>query len=172
MKNLFTLLTFIFCGVVFGQQKPIPIDSIHSKRLCVAYPGMTKFQTTKQAFDESEFVFVGQVTEIIRTEKMEGTDYEENSDGKIVPIDYEPTFEYWYVFKTEKIFKGSENEKIKIHARKFSGIPPFFQLNKQYLVYAKKGENQEYPYVYCQGNSCHIEYAEKQIAELKILTEK
>lgn len=172
IKNLFQIFILLSCFIAFGQQKPIPIDSIHSKRLCVEYPGMTRFQTTEEAFDESEIVFTGHVIEIIRTEKLEGADYDMGEDGKLVPIAYEPTFDYWYVFKTDSIFKGAKKEKIKIYARKFSGIPPFFLLNKKYLIFAKKGEVQNYPYVYCQGNSGHIEYAEKEIEELRKLIKK
>jgi|GEM_PF-5449902 len=172
MKNLFLIFIFLLSLNGFGQKKPVLVDSIHSKRLCVAYPGMTRFQTTKEAYDESEFVFTGHVTKIIREEKMEGTDLGIGKDGYLVPINFEPTFNYWYVFKTNEIFKGKVSDEIKIYARKFSGVPPLFQLNKKYLIYAVKGEIQEYPYVYCQGNSGHIEYAEKEISELKNIIKK
>lgn len=156
----------------FNPLKREVIDSIHSKRLCVAYPGMTRVQTTKEAFDESEFVFIGKVLEIIRIEKMEGTDYGIREDGKFGFINFEPTSNYWYVFNVIKSYKGNPTEKIKIFARKFSGTSPFFLLNKEYLIYAMKAEIQEHPYVYCQGNSCHIKYAQNDLKELKEIDKK
>jgi hypothetical protein len=143
------------------------IDSVHSKRLCIDYVGLSQFLTTKQAFDESEYVFTGKVTKIIRTEQLEPQDMGMDKDGNSIPTDYEPTYQYWYVLKTEKVYKGKESEFIKIYSKTFSTISPLLMLNKEYLIYAKTGEFQKSPYIYCGGNSCHIEYAEKDIIEIE-----
>jgi len=156
----------------FNPLKRKLIDSIHSKRLCIDYVGLSRFLTTKEAFEESEYVFTGMVTKVIRTEKMEPQDMGMGKDGKMVSTDFEPTYQYWYVLKTEKVYKGKKNEFIKIHSKIFSTISPLLMLNKKYLIYAKNGEFQESPYIYCGGNSCHIEYAENDIIEIeKIIRE-
>ncbi|MEO1032837.1 MAG: hypothetical protein AAFX55_15615 [Bacteroidota bacterium] len=148
------------------------IDSIHSKRLCIDYPGLTRFLTTKEAFDESEYVFTGKVTKIIRTEQLEPQDYKSDENGNLIPLYLEPTYRYWYVLKTDKVYKGKKSEFIKIHSKTFSTISPLLMLNKEYLIYALTGEFQEFPYIYCGGNSCHIENAEKEIIEIeKIIKE-
>lgn len=143
------------------------IDSIHSKRLCIDYVGLSTFLTTKEAFEESEYVFTGKVTKIIRTEQLEPQDMKIDKDGNATPTSYEPTYKYWYVLKIEKVYKGKESEFIKIHSKTFSTISPLLMLNKKYLIYAKAGENQDSPYIYCGGNSCHIENAKKDIIEIE-----
>ncbi len=143
------------------------VDSIHSKRLCIDYPGLNQLLTTQEAFSESEYVFIGKVTKIIRTEQLAPQDAGINKDGKMVSTDFEPTYKYWYLLKTEKIYKGKNNEFIKVHSKMFSTISPLLMLNKKYLIYAKTGEFQKSPYIYCGGNSCHIEYAKNDIAKLE-----
>ena len=172
MKTLITI--FILIPFISFSQKsdndPLKrelVDSIHSKRLCIDYPGLSRFLNTQEAFDESEYVFTGKVTKIIRTEQLEPQDAGIDKDGKMVSTDFEPTYQYWYILKTEKVYKGKENEFIKVHSKIFSTISPLLMLNKEYLIYAKTGEFQELPYIYCGGNSCHIEYAEDDIIEIE-----
>ena len=165
----------IFC---FSQSEDIDplkrqlIDSIHSKRLCIEYPGLSRFLTTKEAFDESEYVFTGKVTKIIRTEQLEPQDYESDENGNLIPIYTEPTYQYWYILKIKKVYKGKKSEYIKIHSKTFSTISPLLILNKEYLIYALTGEIQESPYIYCGGNSCHIENAQNEINEIEKIIKK
>ncbi len=181
---LYLILLFpitIFCQTEERYWNRELIDSIHSKRLCTDYPGMTRVQTTKEALDESKLVFTGKVIEIIRIEKMDSIYYlppplptdGENTDFKsITPEPTEPIQHYWYVLKPIEIFKGEKKEAYKIYSRIFSTISPLLILNKKYLIYAMESEIQKHPYIYCNGNSCHIEYAEREIMELKELTKK
>ncbi len=157
------------------------IDSVHSKRLCTCYPGLTRIMSTKEAFEESKIIFTGKVIEIIRVETLDNPSaidslpppVSENQELINIPSDYiEPIQHYWYVLQTEEVFKGEKKDSYKVYSRIYSTISPLLMLNKKYLIYAIEGEIQEYPYFYCNGNSCHIEHAEKQIKELRILTEK
>ena len=143
------------------------IDSIHSKRLCIEYPGLTRFKTTKEAFDESELVFTGKVTKIIRTEQLEPQDYGLDEKGNLVPLYIEPTYQYWYILKTDKVYKGKKSEFIKIYSMIHSTISPLLMLDKEYLIYALPAEIQDSPYIYCGGNSCHIKYADADIKEIE-----
>jgi hypothetical protein len=151
----------------FNPLKRKVIDSIHSKRLCEVYPGPTRFLTTQEAFDESEYVFIGTVTEIIRTEKLEPQDYRLDENDKLIPLYEAPTYDYWYVLKTKEVYKGDVNDYLRIYSRKFSSVLPLLMLDKEYLIYAVQGELQEYPYIYCGGNSKHIRYAENDIKEIE-----
>ena len=105
--------------------------------------------------------------EIITSEKIERSDYGVGTNGKLEPISFEPNLKYWYVLKIDKVYKGKEKDTIKIHYRNFSGISPFLMLDKEYLIYAKKGEIQEFPYIHCGGGSCHKKYAKDHIAEIE-----
>ena len=156
---LLALITPVICIAQHWDEDPLrrePVDSIHTKRLCVEYPGLTRFQTTEEAYEESEYVFTGKVVKIIRTEQLEPQDGYMDEHGNIVPSDYEPTYLYWYVLKPYKIYKGEEKDLIKVHARTFSTIAPLLMLEEEYLIYAVEGEIQEYPYFYCNGNSQHL----------------
>ncbi|MEL0457624.1 hypothetical protein WJN01_15415 [Flavobacteriaceae bacterium SZ-1-7] len=172
MKLLPYILFFVPC-IIFSQEddyNPLKrklIDSIHSNRLCIEYPGLTRFLTTKEAFDESEYVFTGKVTKIIRTEQLEPQDYELDENKKLIPLYIEPTYQYWYILKTKKVYKGKESEFIKIYSQIFSTISPLLMLDKEYLIFAKAGEFQDSPYIYCGGNSCHIKYADDDIEEIE-----
>ncbi|AXT50325.1 hypothetical protein D1818_05580 [Aquimarina sp. BL5] len=177
MNKCIFCLTFLFGFLTFGQQNEIwwnrdLIDSIHTKRLCTDYPGLTKIQSTKEALNESEIVFTGKVVEIIRVEKMEPSDYGEGENGESIPIDFQPIQHYWYIFEPNRVFKGKKKKKIKIYSRIFSTISPLLFIDKEYLIYAIKGEIQESPYIYCNGSSSHIEHAENEIVELEKLTKK
>ncbi len=174
MKTLITI--FLLIPIIsFSQESDYnPLkrklnDSIHSKRLCIEYVGLSRFMTTKEAFNESEYVFTGKVTKIIRTEQLEPQDMRMDNNGNLIPTDYEPTYQYWYILKIEKVYKGKESEFIKIHSKIFSNISPLLMLNKKYLIYAKTGEFQDSPYIYCGGNSCHIENAENDIIEIETI---
>ncbi len=175
MKTIF-LYIILFPTIIFAQSNQynkgrILIDSIHSKRLCIEYFG-TGRETIKQFLEESEYVFTGKVVEIITSEKIEPSDYGLGADGKLVPISFDPNLKYWYLLKTDKIYKGKDRDTIKIHSRNFSGLSPFLMLDKEYLIYANKGEIQESPYIDCGGGSCHIKYAENDIAEIKKILRK
>jgi hypothetical protein len=177
MKNL--LYIFILIPIIgFTQEDKNPpfkrqlIDSIHSKRLCVEYPGLSRFLTTKEAYDESEYVFTGKVTKIIRTEQLEPQDYGRDENGNSLPLYIEPTYQYWYILKTNKIYKGKKSEYIKIHSKTFSSVSPLLMLNKEYLIYALTGEFQEFPYIYCGGNSRHIENAKNELIEIEKIIKK
>ncbi len=166
----------MFPLILLGQSNQynegrILIDSIHSKRLCIEYFG-TGNETIQQFFEESDYVFTGKVVEIITSEKIEPSDYGTGADGKLVPISFEPNLKYWDIIKTDKIYKGKEKDTIKIHSRNFSGITPFLMLDKEYLIYAKKGEIQESPYIDCGGGSCHMKYAEDNITEIEKILRK
>ena len=177
MKTLIHIFIFIpvICFSQNDKNNPLKrqlIDSIHSNRLCIDYPGLTRFLTTKEAFDESEYVFTGKVTKIIRTEQLEPQDYGSDEKGNLIPLHVEPTYQYWYVLKAEKVYKGKKRDYIKIYSRTFNTISPLLILDKEYLIYALTGEIQEYPYIYCGGNSCHIENAGNEIKEIeKIINE-
>ena len=111
MKTLLKIV-LIFPIITYSQNseynysKPVLIDSIHTKRLCISYPGMTRYLTTKEAFEESEYVFTGRVSKIITTEQLEPHDYELDENGHSIPIDIWPTYKYWYELKTIKVYKG------------------------------------------------------------------
>ncbi|WP_299222601.1 hypothetical protein [uncultured Aquimarina sp.] len=173
MKKILLLMLLIsFLG--YGQRKREVIDSIHSKRLCIEYPGIVDIPEILNEFERSEYVFTGKVVEIIRKETLESSDIDENG-----PTDFQPIQNYWYVFEVSELFKGKNKKQIKVFARIYSSTSPLLILDKEYLVYAKKVIEQEKrflghsdPYIYCGDRSGHIKYAEKEINELKKLIKK
>ncbi|SHJ28203.1 hypothetical protein [Aquimarina spongiae] len=177
MNKLLFYITMLSGCITYGQQKEIwwnrdLIDSIHSKRLCTDYPGLTRLKSTQEAFEESEVVFTGKVIEIIRIEKMEPSDYGSGPNGESIPLDFQPTQHYWYILEPNRVFKGKKKKRIKIYSRIFSTISPLLFLDREYLIYAVKGETQKSPYIYCNGNSSHIQYAKKDILELEQLSKQ
>ena len=168
------LLLFVFPSLCISQieedyfRREL-IDSIHTKRLCVDYPGLWREQTTQEAYNEAVYVFTGKVVQIIRTEQLEPHDGYIDEHGNLIYTDYWPTYKYWYVFEPYKIYKGEETTRIKVHARTFSTVSPLLILEKEYLIYALEGEVQEDPYFHCNGNSSHLRYAKKVIQELEVL---
>ncbi|WP_298343974.1 hypothetical protein [uncultured Algibacter sp.] len=172
MKNI-TLIILLISFLGYGQRKREVIDSIHSKRLCLGYPGIVDIPTISDEFEKSEYVFTGKVIEIIRKETLESSDIDENG-----PTDFQPIQKYWYVFEVSKLFKGKNKKHIKIFARIYSSTSPLLVLDKEYLIYAKKVSKREKkylghsdPYIYCGDRSCHIKYAKKDIVELKKMIE-
>lgn len=173
MKSI-TLFILLISFLGFGQRKREVIDSIHSKRLCVDYPGMTYFPEILNEYEKSEYIFTGKVVEIIRKETLEPSDYDENG-----PIEFRPIQKFWYVFEISELFKGKEKKQIKIFSRIYSGTSPLLILDKEYLIYAKKVSEREerflrqsYPFIYCGDRSCYAKYAEKDIIELRKLSGK
>lgn len=168
MKNI-TLFIVLISLFGYGQIKRELIDSIHSKRLCLGYPGIVDIPTIANEFERSEYIFTGKVVEIIRKETLEPSDLDENG-----PTDFQPIQNYWYIFEISKLFKGKKKKHIKIFARIYSSTSPLLILDKEYLIYAKKVSKRtkaflghSNPYIYCGDRSCHIKYAKKDIIKLK-----
>lgn len=168
MKRL--LLLFLLVPLlVFSQRTRSVIDSIHTKRLCVEYPGLTEIPTVIEEFHKSEYVFTGKVVEIIRKETMEATDFGDNG-----PMHFRPVQNYWYVLEVSEQFKGKPQKKIKVFSRMFSSMSPLLMLDKEYLIYAKLLPDNEkrffdkskYLFFYCDAISTHLKFAEE---DLKIL---
>lgn len=173
MKKI-TLFILLISFLGFGQRKRKVIDSIHLKRLCVEYPGITYIPKILDEFKRAEYVFTGKVIEIIRKETLQPSDLGENG-----PTDFSPIQNYWYVFEVTELFKGKKKDQIKIFARIYSSISPLLMLDKEYLIYAKKVTEREerflhqsYPYIYCGDRSCHIKYAKNDVIELRKLSKK
>lgn len=171
MKNRITLLLVLISCIAYDQYKRGIIDSIHTNRLCESYPGLTKELLTEEAYNDAEFVFTGKIVEIIRIEKMKLTDIRTDEEGKTIPINFEAMYFFSYVLKVDQVFKGEiKGGEMKIHSKIFSGMLPMLLLEKNYLIYASKPmpelETQGLPYISCNGNSCHIKYAENDIKEL------
>ena len=157
MKNI-SLFILLISFLGYGQRKREVIDSIHSKRLCVEYPGIADISTIPDEFEKSEYIFTGKVIEIIRKEILKSSDIDENG-----PTDFRPIQNYWYVFEVNEIFKGKNKEQIKVYARIYSSISPLLILDKDYLIYAKKVSELEKkylghsdPFIYCGDRSTHI----------------
>ncbi len=172
MKH-FLLLIIILPTFVFSQRERAVIDSIHSNRLCVEYPGMVVEPVVLKEFQTSEYVFTGKVVEIIRKETLEASDIGE--DGK--PIHFLPIQKYWYVLEVTEQFKGASKKKITVYSRIFSNISPLLMLDKEYLIYAKRipktekmfYEKSQHLYIYCNGASTHIKYVADDIKLLRKL---
>nr|WP_321222733.1 hypothetical protein [uncultured Psychroserpens sp.] len=164
------ILFLMFTAFSYAQRDRVPIDSIHNKRLCTVYPGMTKFQTIQESFDESKLVFTGKVIEVIRTETVESSDFGFDENGKEIALHIEPIYNYWYIFEVKRWFKGdAKTKRVKIYSRIYSNVSPLLLLNKNYLIFAVEGELQESPYIYCNGNSTILEYASQYIKELELI---
>jgi hypothetical protein len=141
--------------------------------LCEEY--YTLIPNINESYKKSECVFTGKVTKIIRVETFKPIDYDEN--GR--PLDYESCYDYWFVFKVLKIYKGEKKSEIKIYSRMYSGISPILELNKEYLIYTTKMEKFEmekfekiHPentnlYIYCGDRSKQIENSKDEIIELE-----
>ena len=163
----------------FDPDKRVLIDSIHSKRLCEVYPGLSRAMSTKEAYDEAQYVFTGKVIEIITVEKTLHYPPMKDPDGNVHVEDPLEVIQYFYVLKVDRQFKGETQKHIKVFARAFSSVHPMLMMHKAYLIYAvapdppffvNPGEEQFLPYIYCNGNSSHLMYAEDEIKTLEELS--
>lgn len=172
--NRFLIVILLIPIIGFSQRKREVIDSIHTQRMCVEYPGLVAEPDIVKEFQTATYVFVGKVVEIIRKETMETSDVDRNG-----PTDFQPIQNYWYVLEVSDQFKGKQKKKITVLSRIFSNMSPLLILNGEYLIYAqpiskyeKKFFKQSHPFIYCNGRSMHLKYAEEDIKFLKKLTKK
>ncbi|WP_298519559.1 hypothetical protein [uncultured Kordia sp.] len=163
MKRYF-LLFLILPMLVFSQRKYDVIDSIHSKRICIDYPGLAEIPSIIEEFQKSKYVFTGKVIEIIRKESIK-------------KIDFQPVQNYWYVIEVTEQFKGKPQKKIEVYSRMFSGVSPFLMIGKEYLIYARYMRKQtqkffkkpQYLFFYCDAISKHVKDASEDIKLLRKL---
>jgi len=141
-----------------------------NKSLCLEYA--TIIPSTDESFKSSEYIFIGKVIKIIRTESLKASDYGENG----YPIDFEPEFNYWYILEVSEVFKGKPTSEIKIFSRKYSDLYPVLELDKEYLIYTTKMAEFEMKhfkhsdsYIYCGDRSKKNDKIEPEINRLRKL---
>ncbi|WP_445711712.1 hypothetical protein [Flavobacterium sp.] len=163
----FKLIKFIFIlfsSLILFSQGNRKTDNTS---LCLTYD--TSIPNIEDSIEQSEYVFIGKVIEVIRTEKLNATDY--NSNG---PIDFESEYNYWFILEVKEKFKGNFKTKIKIYSRNFSGLCPILELNQSYLIYSRKMKkfeidhfNHSFPYIYCGDRSKKLEHSKDDVSILR-----
>jgi hypothetical protein len=140
-----------------------------NKSLCLEYT--TIIPSIDESYKNSEYIFIGKVIKIIRTESLKATDYTENGY-----VNFVPEFNYWYILDVSEVFKGNPFSEIKIFARQYSGIYSVLELDKEYLIYTTKMAEFEIKhfkhsdsYIYCGDRSKKNDKIEPEINQLRKL---